>query len=477
MSIKIEDDTAIVADFETFLKFCSEARLKLTKSKEYINRKALYELNQELKMPAKDVNPRNDQQYYLPIHFYYNLALVSGLFEIDRSKKNAFYFKKNQEKISTYRALSANSQYLFLLKTYWVHCDWEAMVGSDSGRISIGSGAQLIKAIAESKVGKVYARENKEKILEHANWCLNEHIIYWEILGWLKQEKIAWIRRKSSFYYETITVTELGKAIANILHPKRPLEAWNDAYDGPHIYDNPLMSLLGMKKEEVMQQISLINQQVKEDLGVDLDLMNFMEQAVQKGQEYSLADMIDHMMDKMKDHISDEQKNPFESAFASLFPEENIPKLVVKSPRVFINGQYLFKISLKYKPKIWRTVALNAKHTLLDLHRIIQDAFEFADDHFYAFYLNEKSRKGINDPRGGDPPFVDDYQLGDLGLAVNQQFYYLFDFGDSWEFIIDLVEIKQVDKKLKKPKIVEQKGKAPEQYEFYDEDEDFDEWN
>jgi len=33
MAIKIEDYTAIVADFETFIKFCSEVRPKLTKSR------------------------------------------------------------------------------------------------------------------------------------------------------------------------------------------------------------------------------------------------------------------------------------------------------------------------------------------------------------------------------------------------------------------------------------------------------------
>ncbi|MEM1123999.1 MAG: plasmid pRiA4b ORF-3 family protein, partial [Bacteroidota bacterium] len=142
----------------------------------------------------------------------------------------------------------------------------------------------------------------------------------------------------------------------------------------------------------------------------------------------------------------------------------------------FNDGQYILKVGLLYEPKIWRKVALNGEDTLLDLHQIIQKAFKFDDDHLYAFYMDKRRNRSINDPRGGDPPFVDDFQLGDLNLTINQRFFYLFDFGDSWEFTIDLLEIQEVDKKLKTPKIIEKKGEAPPQYGYYDEDDDFDKW-
>jgi hypothetical protein len=41
---------------------------------------------------------------------------------------------------------------------------------------------------------------------------------------------------------------------------------------------------------------------------------------------------------------------------------------------------------------------------------------------------------------------------------------YIFDFGDWWEFRVQLEQIDPVDPQLKKPKLLESHGKAPEQY-------------
>lgn len=40
---------------------------------------------------------------------------------------------------------------------------------------------------------------------------------------------------------------------------------------------------------------------------------------------------------------------------------------------------------------------------------------------------------------------------------------FLFDYGDGWEFIVHLKEIKAPDKVLY-PRMVKKKGQAPEQY-------------
>jgi hypothetical protein len=46
----------------------------------------------------------------------------------------------------------------------------------------------------------------------------------------------------------------------------------------------------------------------------------------------------------------------------------------------------------------------------------------------------------------------------------------VFDFGDWWEFNVVLESIDEPDPKLKKAKVIDKKGKAPEQYPDYDEE-------
>ncbi len=48
-------------------------------------------------------------------------------------------------------------------------------------------------------------------------------------------------------------------------------------------------------------------------------------------------------------------------------------------------------------------------------------------------------------------------------------FFWFFDFGDNWEFNVLLERIDPVDLNLKKPKVLEKKGEAPEQYPMWDE--------
>ena len=47
---------------------------------------------------------------------------------------------------------------------------------------------------------------------------------------------------------------------------------------------------------------------------------------------------------------------------------------------------------------------------------------------------------------------------------------YLYDFGDQWEFDVKLERIDPVNRKIKKPVILETHGEAPEQYPMSDEE-------
>jgi hypothetical protein len=57
-------------------------------------------------------------------------------------------------------------------------------------------------------------------------------------------------------------------------------------------------------------------------------------------------------------------------------------------------------------------------------------------------------------------------RVGDLGLTVGKRFLYLFDFGDNNMFNVDVMDIRPAGPADNGsfPRLVESKGKAPEQY-------------
>ncbi len=113
---------------------------------------------------------------------------------------------------------------------------------------------------------------------------------------------------------------------------------------------------------------------------------------------------------------------------------------------------------------------MSSEDTLHDLHLAIQDAFNFGNDHLYAFYMDNRrfSDYCFEHPYSDNGPWADDAVIGNIDLIVNQQFLYLFDFGDEWHFDVRLVEIQTDKPILPRPEILQRKGKAPEQYGYYE---------
>jgi len=53
-------------------------------------------------------------------------------------------------------------------------------------------------------------------------------------------------------------------------------------------------------------------------------------------------------------------------------------------------------------------------------------------------------------------------------IYKGQQFIYLFDFGDMWEFKIQVMDFIENEETDLLPKIIESKGKSPQQYPDWD---------
>jgi len=150
--------------------------------------------------------------------------------------------------------------------------------------------------------------------------------------------------------------------------------------------------------------------------------------------------------------------------FKTIFKGNTVKNTVEEEIKTNKGGVYTFKVSLS--KTLWRKLNLSYKHTFGDLHNAIQDAFEFDNDHLYAFYMEGKrSGKAIYCQYAEHEGLIaETTTIESLNLYKGERFLYLFDFGDEWEFNVELLEINYESPTPLKPMIIESKGKSPQQY-------------
>ncbi len=163
--------------------------------------------------------------------------------------------------------------------------------------------------------------------------------------------------------------------------------------------------------------------------------------------------------------------NALQPSLQPYFPEwRNTLTLPEPAPTA---GLYVFKVSLG---KAWRRIAIPSKLTLDDLAYEILHAVNFDSDHLYSFRY--RSRFGdeveVNHPYTEDPPVADEVTIGELPLQPGDEMKFVYDFGDNWQFKIELERIDPPNAKIKKPRVLESHGKAPRQYPDWDDNGDWD---
>lgn len=147
------------------------------------------------------------------------------------------------------------------------------------------------------------------------------------------------------------------------------------------------------------------------------------------------------------------------------------------------------EVSVRYTDCI-RVIRMNLKDSLYDLHRMIQRAVEFDDDHLFEFHIGSgmlKRTYTLSEAMNtGRELSVEGTSLRALELCRGQKFTYLFDFGDMWWFDIKVLEIREGT--VGAPQVIKAVNEAPQQYPNYEEmdyeeadyeevdDEEVDEW-
>jgi hypothetical protein len=131
---------------------------------------------------------------------------------------------------------------------------------------------------------------------------------------------------------------------------------------------------------------------------------------------------------------------------------------------------YLFKAHLVYRPKIWREIEIQGKHTLADLDSALRDAFNHdVFDHLGGFWklvartpqtktMARRPTRYREIELGDVTPMGDGEgagtQIAELGLAVGDQIKYVYDFGDWIEHRLTLQAIEALPGSVKYPREV-----------------------
>jgi hypothetical protein len=132
----------------------------------------------------------------------------------------------------------------------------------------------------------------------------------------------------------------------------------------------------------------------------------------------------------------------------------------------------VFRASLS--PKIYRDIEIAGTGSLYTLAQAIVRSFDFDFDHAFGFY--SKLKGNVYDSPVRYELFVD-LGEGEGGArsvkrtraaaafpSVGTKMRFLFDYGDEWVFLVELVKRKPKEPKVKLPRLAISAGKAPAQY-------------
>jgi len=140
---------------------------------------------------------------------------------------------------------------------------------------------------------------------------------------------------------------------------------------------------------------------------------------------------------------------------------------------------FIFKVNLLRAKKIVREIEVLENINLYKLAEAIVGAFGFDFDHAFGFFseitndwqLNKSEKmyelfadmedQGI-EPTGAES--VEKTKISEVWQNIGDKMMMLFDYGDDWRFVVELIGFGEKQPKTKYPRILKTTGKPPEQY-------------
>jgi hypothetical protein len=147
---------------------------------------------------------------------------------------------------------------------------------------------------------------------------------------------------------------------------------------------------------------------------------------------------------------------------------------------------HILRITLQDDPKVVREIELPSDRKLVDLAQGIVRAFNFDFDHAFGFYSALEGHVMRSEPKYELFADMDDTDLGERTdarsvkrtaiaepfPAVGHKMLFLFDYGDDWRFVVEVIGRGKKDRKARYPKVLRKIGEAPPQYRWDEEEED-----
>ncbi len=164
------------------------------------------------------------------------------------------------------------------------------------------------------------------------------------------------------------------------------------------------------------------------------------------------------------DELVQAEPEAWESEFKKYIPDWK-RSLVQIERNITETGSYLFNVSLGNASC---KMAVPAGISLDELAYGILEAFDFDSDHLYEFVY--KNEYGVEESIAH--PYADsdheyctaDCPVGYLPLYKGMIFIFHFDFGDNWEFKIQVGAMPPTEPDYSELTIIEKRGTPPEQY-------------
>jgi pRiA4b ORF-3-like protein len=126
---------------------------------------------------------------------------------------------------------------------------------------------------------------------------------------------------------------------------------------------------------------------------------------------------------------------------------------------------YQLKITLQdSKPPIWRRIQTPGSVTLAELHRIIQAAMGWQDQHLHQFIIGDRvygpATPGL-DEAGIDARDERRARLNEVAPREGSRFIYRYDFGDDWDHIVVVERILEPDPSARYPRCLAGRRACP----------------
>jgi len=432
-----KDISTTVQDFDALCSYIMANKPTLTPSGA-LNTKACFDLNSIMTYTLPNTKKTAHMQTYQSISLYFTIAWESGLLFASPGSGQKFIVTVS-DSYTAYQQMNKGSKYMFIFLAWmrYAHLeDWYGMkmLGHWLNHTLLDDTFEQIRKMRQpgivhrkDRYPDYFSKEEPIQVLMRDCLILIHHLRDLGVLGYDDEDK------KKLDVYRTVVnklwITELGITLAAACSTRRI--SWINVLETEFF-------------DYTDQDIAVFENDFKENLPGSEGffrpfLLCFPENEVDTGSINQL-----------------------------LFPQIGITEDFTTDNHTV----YEFKVSLRSCYSCYRIIQCRGSHTFEDLHLAIQNAFDFDNDHLYAFHLDGKRRaqNSINSPYSEEPPFADDICIAEAKVRISQKILYVFDYGDYWMFDVTLLSICESDTVLLRPVTTKSVGKAPEQYPSYDDD-------